>query len=264
MSARRPPAAPPLDIRLMSSVARWVWWAWLVVALAVAAVALLRDAAWPIKRLEVGGDMRHLNVSAVRTQVLARVSGNFLSVDLAHMQSLLEGLPWVRQAQVQRVFPHTLRVTLQEHQVLAWWGEVGGERLINTHAEGFDAPPDQVPDEGLPVLMGPPARETEVAQAWLALRDVFAPTGQTLQRLSLDARGSWHAWLANDGELALGQGPASDWIPRVQALVQSAKQWRSQAKAWPKRIDLRYRNGYAVQWSAVSRDIFLPMAAHNG
>jgi len=47
-------------------------------------------------------------------------------------------------------------------------------------------------------------------------------------------------------------------------LVQSAAQWQTQAKVWPKRIDLRYPNGYAVQWSAAPRQDFLPMATHNG
>ncbi len=264
MNKRRAPALPPLDVRLMLGMARALVWLWVAAALGLSALVLLRHSSWPIKRLEVVGDTHHLNVGALRTQVLGRTSGNFLSVDLEHVQGLLEDLPWVRQARVQRAFPHTLRVTLEEHQAMAWWREVGGDRLINTHAEGFDAPPDQVPNTPLPVLMGPPERETEVAQAWAALRDALAPVGQIPERLTLDARGSWQATLAAGAVLALGHGAAAQWLPKVHALVQSTAQWQTQAKVWPKRIDLRYPNGYAVQWSAAPRQDFLPMATHNG
>ena len=57
------------------------------------------------------------------------------AVDLQQVRRLFESVPWVRQAVVQREFPNRLRVTLQEHQAVAWWGESGSGQLVNDAGE---------------------------------------------------------------------------------------------------------------------------------
>ena len=56
---------------------------------------------------------------------------------------MFEAVPWVREARVQREFPNRLRVTLEEHQAVAWWGQAGSGYLVNRLGEVFEASPDE-------------------------------------------------------------------------------------------------------------------------
>jgi len=53
---------------------------------------------------------------------------------------------------VRRDFPNRLRVELEEHQAVAYWGAEGDSRLLNSFGEVFDANVVEVEQEGLPRL----------------------------------------------------------------------------------------------------------------
>jgi len=75
--------------------------------------------------ITVEGEVNHNNANTLRANVATRMTGNFFTTDLRQVRDVFEEVPWVRVAIVQREFPNRLRVTLQEHHPVAYWGEEG-------------------------------------------------------------------------------------------------------------------------------------------
>ena len=79
-----------------------------------------------IARIVVQGELVHNNAVTLRANVAPHLVSNFFTVDCAQ-RARPQQVPWVRRAQVRRVYPGSLRVELQEHDAVAYWGS--GHRL---------------------------------------------------------------------------------------------------------------------------------------
>ena len=118
----------PLDIRLMNGLAGLL----LVVAVLAVVGGLLgwamRLPVFAIHGVTVTGDVTHYNAITLRANVMPRLQGTFFTLDVHAARKAFEGMPWVRNAVVRRDFPDRLRVQLQEHQAVAFWGadDLGG------------------------------------------------------------------------------------------------------------------------------------------
>ena len=93
---------------------------------------LIKPPLFPIKEINIQvvngtttDDKKLLNVTHEQIEDLARneIKGNFISVDLTEVRKAFVKLPWVRDAKINRQWPHGLNVMLEEHQALAYWGE---------------------------------------------------------------------------------------------------------------------------------------------
>jgi len=250
------PAQPaPFDVRLMNLTA-----AVLFVAVAVTGVAsglwwVMRHPAFSIGAIVVQGDVAHNSALTLRAQVAPRLSGNFFTLDLAAARAAFEAVPWVRTAIVQREFPNRLRVRLQEHEAVAYWGDESDDRLVNRFGEVFEASAADVESEDLPRLSGPDGQSAQVLQMYLALSPQFASVGSVLETLELSARGGWHARLDSGAEIELGRGALAEVVPRVQRFVRTLRQVAAQYGRTVESVesaDLRHGDGYALRLRGVT------------
>ena len=60
----------------------------------------------------------------------------FFTVNLKSTQNAFKKLPWIRDVSVRRKWPDKLLITIEEHNVLARWGNLG---LVNNYGEIFNA-----------------------------------------------------------------------------------------------------------------------------
>ena len=161
----QPRAALPLpaDVRLMNTVANTVFVLAGVGAMAAGVAWLLRTPMFPIRSIQLEGDMARNSVPTIRANAAPRLAGNFFSVDLQQGRAAFETVPWVRRAVVRRIWPDRLAVRLEEHRAVALWqGEDGADRLVNSFGEVFDANVGDVEDDNLPVLSGPEGSAAQV------------------------------------------------------------------------------------------------------
>ena len=254
-----PPLVLPVDVRLMNGVATVIF----VLAALGAAVAgvlwLMRSPFFPIRAIQLDGDMARNSVPTIRANAAPQLAGNFFSVDLQAGRAAFETVPWVRRAVVRRVWPDGLAVRLEEHRAAAIWeGQgaeegAGGERLVNSFGEVFEANVGDVEDDSLPVLAGPEGQ----AAAMLAL----------LQPLAARAGAGW-TWPWRVCSSAAAAAGVSSWTaaPRwswaaavknelmvrserfVRTYTQVAAKWRQPLEY----ADLRHADGYAVRLRGVS------------
>jgi cell division protein FtsQ len=92
-------------------------------------------------------------------QVLAKYRDqNILSVEIEEIRSRLERLPWVREANVARELPGTLRVRIVEHRPLARWKD-GGRQVLVSETGAVIPVPGLPRYRNLPLLLGKGAPE---------------------------------------------------------------------------------------------------------
>ncbi|MEK9951510.1 MAG: cell division protein FtsQ/DivIB [Curvibacter sp.] len=216
---------------------------------------LAQHPFFAIRGLTVLGDISHTSALTLRAQVAPQLKGTFLTVDLLAVRQAFEGLPWVRRAVVQREFPNRLRVVLQEHQAVAYWGEEGESTLVNSYGEVFEANLGEVEQDELPKLDGPVEQSAEVLAMYRALQPLFEALDQPLERLALSGRGNWQAVLASGARLELGSGDVTEVMGRTRQFLGTVTQvaaHHGRKLDALEAADLRYAQGYALRLRGVS------------
>lgn len=254
--------ALPADIRLMNAVAAAVF-ALAALVLMVAAIGwLVRAPLFTVRAIVLDGELSRSNLATVRANALPQLAGNFFSFDLARGRAAFESVPWVRQAVVRRVWPDRLAVTLEEHRAVALWQGLGerdrgGDRLVNSHGEVFEANLGDVEDETLAALAGPEGSAAQMLAMQRRLADTLAPLEARIEMLKLSSRGSWRAELDSGAGLELGRGSEDEVVARAARFARTLTQATQRfADAGGARAliaaDLRHPDGYALRLRGVS------------
>lgn len=253
----------PLDVKLMTVVTHVLVVVFAVLSLGLFTTWLVRHPIWSVKAIAVHGDVAHQSAVTFRAQLSSqmktRLTGSFLTVDLQQVRQLFESVPWVRKAVVQREFPNRLRVTLEEHEAVAWWGQSGSGQLVNKLGEVFDASPDD--GDGLPELAGPAEKSVEVWSLYQLLGGEFARLDLALERLELTERGTWRAQLDSGARVELGRGTPDELLERTRRFTGTLSQLTERYAGAVQSVDLRYPNGYALRLRGVTTVIDTPPGA---
>jgi cell division protein FtsQ len=247
--------ALPVDIRLMNLTAAILLLVFVVFGLVTSARWLARLSQFELRGITVSGEVTHSNALTLRANVAPRLSGTFFSIDLAQARAAFEAVPWVRRAVVRRDFPNRLRVNLQEHQAVAYWGADGEFRLVNSFGEVFEANVGEVEQELLVRLNGPEGQSAEVLAMYHALAPLFGPMELPVEQLELSNGGSWRARLESGAVIELGRGGQEDILARarrfLKTLTQVTARYARRANALES-ADLRHENGYALRLRGVT------------
>jgi cell division protein FtsQ len=196
--------------------------------------------------LEPAGQLHHVTRAAVQEIASARLDGTFFTVDPEAARSAFAMLPWVRKADVRRVWPDRLEVAVEEHEAFGNWG---GGKLVNTHGELFDA----ARIDGLPEFSGPEGSAAEVTRHY---RDFSAPLGRLdlkVREISLSPRLAWELKLDNGLALKLGRDLPRDPLQfRVERFVAAYPNAVTKAGGKINAADLRYAQGFATRLPGVA------------
>jgi cell division protein FtsQ len=238
----------PLDVRLMNGASTAVFALAAGAVLAAGALWMGRTAWFPVRFIQLEGELQRNSVSTVRANAMPRLSGNFFGADLQRARQAFEAVPWVRKAVVRRVWPDGLAVRLEEHRAAALWkGNQEHDRLVNLAGEVFEANVGDVEDEDLPTLTGPEGSAPQMLQMLSQLQSLFGRHERSVERLSLSGRGSWRADLDGGAAIELGRGSPEEVLARARRFVETITQVTGHFKAPVLHADLRHPDGYAVR-----------------
>lgn len=241
----------PQDIRWMNLATTALVVLAVAMVLTWGAVTVSRLAYFDLRHVEIEGDFHRHNLMTVRANAVPRLQGGYFSVDLREARAAFEALPWVRKAVVRRVWPDTLRVTLEEHRPAAYWHhDARDDELVNTFGEVFEANLGDVEDEGLPTLQAP-SQAASTQAVWMLdmlrrLTPVLASLGE-IRTLRLNDRGGWTVWLDDEARIELGRGATDDVVARTERFVRSYPVLVKTYAAPLLYADLRYAEGYAIK-----------------
>lgn len=247
--------ATPFDVRLMNLTASALFAVFAALVLAALVAWAANHSLFALAAITVRGDVARSNAVTLRANVVPKLGGSFLTLDLARARQAFESVPWVRRAVVRREFPNRLLVVLQEHQAVAYWGADGDSRLLNSFGEVFEANAGEVEHEALPRLAGPPGQEPQVLAMYRLLHNLFDPLDLSLDQLELTGRGSWVARLDTGAVVELGRGSQAEVAARTSTFLKTVTQVTSRYQRRPDAVesaDLRHADGYAVRMRGVS------------
>jgi len=215
---------------------------------------LLDSLDQPITRVEVTGELKQIDETAIANWVQRQITEGVLLTDLNRLQSQLQALPWVARVAVRRKWPGVLHVSLQEHVPVARWNE----KALMT-AQGLVFEPLQLPTmDGAPLLKGVDSNSREVLQQFVRLQAELAELSFRVVTVQKSERGAWLLQLLSAEALAaaetkpdalidvaLGKHELAARIERFKNLYHSVLKAKLNEI---ERVDLRYTNGVAVQW----------------
>ena len=195
-----------------------------------------------ISAIEISGPFQRVSALQIEEAIADEIEAGFVGSDLDQIRERIVALPWIDQARVARRWPSRLSITVTEQVPAAVWGDSG---LLNTRGELFVTESRHPPAE-LPRLSGPDDRSAEVAKRYLEARDQLIPIGLDLQRVHLDARGSWEMTLQSGIDVRLGRRNVAERTTLFLNVV--ADIVTSKAKEIDY-IDMRYSNGFTIGWN---------------
>jgi len=204
----------------------------------------------------VGQTLKHINKPVVKQQVLETVQGNFFSVRLEDVKRGFESMPWVRHANVRRVWPNGLIVSIEEQKPFGTWGGSDSHILMNIHGELFAGRISDVGD-GIQLIdfYGPEGASKEVLRLYEKANAWFKPWDAEVKNLTLSERYAWHVKLSNGMKVEFGRDEEnSDKTLTEDRVARLFKYWPQVQDRWANRvdaIDLRYANGFVVHLASV-------------
>jgi cell division protein FtsQ len=200
----------------------------------------------PIKNVQVQGSFAHVRAPAVRAAVASVLVGNFLTVDVRRVQRVVQAMPWVRRAEVRRVWPDAVHITVAEQVPVARWD---ADALVNAGGDIFRPSHAGFP-QGLPGLRGPEGSGATVVAALKNMNAILAPLDLHIARLVLDERRAWSLSLDNGMQVLLGRGDGYGRLLKFVKFYRLAFHGRA---ATVDKVDLRYSNGFAVSWKQAAK-----------
>lgn len=194
-----------------------------------------------ITSIEVSGDFMVLDKSQLGPVIEPFTKTNLYLLDAKALEAAIESHPWVNSASMTKVWPDKLMVKIFEQKPVAYWGE---DKMLADNGEIIDA---SINDKKglLPILYSPDGNGRNMATNFLQIRRWMNGFPLKIVEFKKDTRGSWKIKLENGITLKIGRNHQKKRLRRFmvgyqQSLATVMKQIRS--------VDLRYTNGFAVQW----------------
>jgi cell division protein FtsQ len=222
----------------LNRISRLILVATALFALWIMAKATL-ESLFPFRQVTVVG-AAHADTRAAARQLSRKLAGGFFSMDLQAAHGQFERLPWVRQAQIRRLWPGRLVIELTEHRAAAAWND---RATLNTHGEIFPV----TPWTGLPRLYAPEGMEREVARQYGEFSTLVKPMHARVEQVVVSARLSWRVRISGGN---VGQNAINVELGRERLGERLARFTRFYPQAVAAvgpilRVDMRYPNGFA-------------------
>ena len=153
---------------------------------------LLQPQRFPMKHINVKGELVNTHPAQIQRAIAQVVSSsNILRVDVSKAVAAAQALPWVENATVNRKWPDTLEVRVNERVVHARWND---DRWLDQKGVMLTLP-DFNGDDSLPQLRGAAGSEKEVLARYRMFDKKFQHYGLKVLEIEKSERGSWDVQL---------------------------------------------------------------------
>jgi cell division protein FtsQ len=224
----------------------FVWLNRLLIVLGVSAVLGVSLKGYlylqqiPVEHIIVSGKLEHTQSAALEDMVQPALVGGFLNADLERIQAQLQSLPWVYEASVRRRWPNALELHVVEQLPIARWGKDGFLNCLAVKKEWQE----------LPLLRGPLGSAVELTAIYQQVTKILAPNKLFVKELAMDGRGELEAILQGGVKLVMGR---EDFVNRLRRFVVVYDAELVSEREQIVRVDLRYKNGLAVEYKEDNR-----------
>ncbi|HPY38977.1 MAG TPA: FtsQ-type POTRA domain-containing protein [Thiolinea sp.] len=246
---RRARARPTKDAQLLPelspSMARWLS---MLALLMVVGGGILWVRAWigdpsnlTIQKVEWQGDFQYLKQAELEAIAQPFTQTNLYLLDTDALEQALESNPWVRGASLRKVWPNQLVVEVETQFPVAFWGD---DKLLNQFGEIYAG---TLPEKQgvFPIIYSPQANGRVMGERYVQLTKMLSGLNLEIIELSEDERGSWRMKVRHGPEIIIGRKEQEKRVQRFRVgYLQGLKDRLGEID----QIDLRYTNGFAVEW----------------
>lgn len=201
----------------------------------------MEPSRFPVTTVEVVGEISHVDKKEIYQIVTPEIRHGFFGVSVNRLQAKMVALPWIKSTAVKRVWPGKLIIVITEEIPIAYWNS---DSLLNQSGQIFSPPQSTFPS-GLPKLIGPEGKESQVLEQFLKMSKTLSPLALTIAKVELAPRGAWYLSLSNGIDVILGTDEITE---RLNRFVSSYNKVLSQSQIPVRYVDMRYTNGMAVGW----------------
>mgnify|MGYP001815134138 FL=1 len=206
---------------------------------------LLQPDRLPVQRISFIGEFQNVSREALQDVATPYVGKNFFALDLERLEVDLSKVPWVARVSVGRRWPDTLQINFRETQLVARWND---SQSITEDADVITL--STAAYTSLPRWFGPQDSHEIVQARHRQFSSILGRTGLRIDAVRYSARGAWQIEArpgdANDAmHIKLGRRDLQERLQRfMQAYTQSLVHMNEKLRV----VDLRYPNGFALQW----------------
>ncbi|MCB1644240.1 MAG: cell division protein FtsQ/DivIB [Pseudomonadales bacterium] len=225
----------------------------IVLSLALLATAVAWQSGWlsgggfSLNQIAIAGDLTTEQRKALYQHLVDHAED---LQDIGKIKQSLDNIEWIHHVAVSRGWPDRLVIKCVEEVPIAYWND---DAFINDEGVVFRS--EYETGGELSQLYGPVGEEKAVMQQFQELSNALLTSGQTIEVLKLDERGSWQFVSASGTTVKLGKDDVLERLQRYIKVVESAGLQEKMDQVAV--VDTRYSNGVAVQWkgSAENMDI---------
>lgn len=233
---------PPTRKEKLANVGGWLLFIVAVAVLIVGVYGLYKvmtDAK--VAELEVAGTGSALEQQQVLAHVGPMMQHNYFTSDLRAIRDKTLELSWVDRVVVSRAWPNAIKLRVMPRHPIARWGT---GRLLSDSGDVFN-PVNASNTDHLPLMYGPPTHSKMMMRRYHEINELFLPVNLRLKELYLTERMTWFMTFDNDLRVIVDKDQTMSKLQRLSHLAQSDLK-----PVWGKisALDLRYRNGLAIQW----------------
>ena len=211
---------------------------------------VIRSGYFTIQKVVIDSPLLVISQGSIERETWRKISGNYLNVDLKTIETALENQPGVYQAVVRRVWPDTLSISVVETQVIAEYRQL--DRSEEKVERQFINLPPQNGFSFRPLLRGPERYRAVVVDTFHEIFSLLAIVNLEPRSLSVGHSGQWELELRrsdlkleNTFRVFLGRDQI---VEKIERLVFSFETVLSHKAGLISKVDMRYDNGFAVQW----------------
>ena len=220
-------------------------WALLIIAFIVLAIGLyglykvMTDAK--VAQLQVVGTNSDIENQQLVQYLSPMIKDNYFTSDLEQIRDQALKVSWVDRVVVSRAWPNGIRVRVMPRHAIARWGT---GRLLSDNGDVFSEAVLKV-HPNLPLLHGPVSQSKMMMRRYNEINQLFLPAGIRLKELYLTERMTWFMQFDSGLRIIVDQDQTMSKLQRLSHLAHNDLK-----PVWPNiaAIDLRYRNGLAIQW----------------
>lgn len=195
----------------------------------------------PISQINIQGGMKYIKDVDLRAVVEKYTKTNLYLLDVDALETDLEAQPWVRGISLRTVWPSQLIVEVEEQHPIAFWGD---DRLMNQFGEIFTAKLPTMKGV-LPRLYSPDENGHAMGERYVQVLGWLRGLPLEIAELTEDEHGMWNMKLRNGPLVLIGN---KDQERRIQRFRVGFQQELANKLGNIRQIDLRYTNGFAVEW----------------
>ena len=222
------------------------WGSWLLL---IFALLVFVFGGYALYQRFMHAEIEHVDVvgvSAPAQQALiqhikADTAKGYFTTDLEQIRDNALSLSWVDRVVVSRAWPNAIVLRVTPRHAVARWGTgryLSDDGVVFKPVQRFD-------HQNLPLLHGPHSQSRMMMTKYRDINQMFRPMDMRLKELYLTERMTWFMQFDNGMRLIVDQDQTMGKLQRLSEIAKTdlGLVWDNIAG-----IDLRYRNGLAVQW----------------